>query len=220
MDRRTIWIVATLVASYIFCQLLADVAATKLVDIGGVVLPAGTFIFAVTFTLRDMIHKRLGKEWARTCIWLAALLNLVMALYLWVVAMLPAPGYYTLGQAWSQIFTLVPAIVIASITAELVSELIDTEVYHWWWQTRGGYPQWTRVAVSNAISLPIDSLVFASLAFLILPPLFGSQPLPLAAIPAIIGGQILFKAIVTFISMPMIYLVKEKPLRLIVAPAD
>jgi len=73
--------------------------------------------------------------------------------------MLPASDFYTLGETWSQVFTLLPAIVIASITAELVSELIDTEVYHWWWKTREGYPQWTRVAVSNAVSLPIDSLV-------------------------------------------------------------
>ena len=153
MDRRTIWIVASLAGGYIFCQLLADVAATKIVEIGGVVLPAGTFIFAITFTLRDMIHKRLGKEWARTCIWLAGILNLFMALYLWFVAMLPAPEFYTLAEAWSQIFTLVPAIVFASITAELVSELIDTEVYHWWWKTREGYPQWTRVAVSQQFPL-------------------------------------------------------------------
>jgi uncharacterized integral membrane protein (TIGR00697 family) len=140
VDRRAIWIVASLVGGYIFCQLLADVAATKLVRIGDVVLPAGTFIFAVTFALRDMIHKRLGKEWARTSIWLAGILNVFMALYLWAVAMLPAPYYYALAEAWSQIFTLVPAIVFASITAELVSELINTEVYHWWWRTREGFP--------------------------------------------------------------------------------
>jgi hypothetical protein len=62
--------------------------------------------------------------------------------------------------------------------------------------------------------------IFASLAFLILPSLFGGEALPLAAIPSIIGGQILFKAIVTVVSMPMIYLVKEQPVRLVVAPAD
>ena len=65
-----------------------------------------------------------------------------------------------------------------------------------------------------SISLPVDSLVFASLAFLILPPLFGSDALPWAALPPIIGGQILWKAIVTVVSLPMIYLVKEQPLRL------
>lgn len=217
MDRRTIWIVVGLAGGYIFAQVVADVAATKLVQIGSLAVPAGTFVFAVTFTLRDMIHKRLGKEWARACIVLAALFNLVMALYLQLVAALPAPTYYPFSDAWSAIFAFVPAIVVASITAEVIAETVDTEVYHWWWQTRSGYPQWSRVLVSNAISLPLDSFVFATLAFLLLPPLFGAEALPLGALPAIISGQILLKVIITVISMPAIYLVKEEPLRLTLA---
>ena len=218
MDRRTIWIVVGLAGGYIFAQVVADVAATKLVQIGSLAVPAGTFVFAVTFTLRDLIHKRLGKEWARACIGLAALFNLAMALYLQLMAALPTPAYYPFGEAWSAIFAFVPAIVVASITAEVIAEIVDTEVYHWWWQTRSGYPQWSRVLVSNAISLPLDSFVFATLAFLLLPPLFGAEALPLGALPAIIGGQILLKVIITLISMPAIYLVKEEPLRLTLIP--
>ena len=214
LNKRTIWTLTALVGGYVFCQILADVAATKLIDLGGIVLPAGTFVFAVTFTLRDVIHKRLGKAWAQACIWLAAILNIIMSIYLWAMARLPAPQYYGLAEPWSQIFAFVPAIVIGSIAAELISELVDTEAYHWWWKKTPHSPQWSRVLVSNAISLPLDSLVFASLAFLILPPLFGGTPLPISAILSLIGGQILWKAVVTLISLPMIYLVKEKPLRI------
>lgn len=214
LDKRTIWAIVALVGGYIFCQALADVAATRLIQIGSITLPAGTFIFAVTFTLRDVIHKRLGKTWAQACIWLAAILNIAMSIYLWAMARLPAPVYYGLAEPWSQIFAFVPAIVVGSIAAELIAELVDTEVYHWWWKKMGRFPQWSRVLVSNAVSLPLDSLIFASLAFLFLPPLFGGQALPLSAIPSLIGGQIVWKAIVTVISLPMIYLVKEEPLSL------
>jgi uncharacterized PurR-regulated membrane protein YhhQ (DUF165 family) len=75
------------------------------------------------------------------------------------------------------------------------------------------------VLVSNTVSLPIDSILFASLAFVLLPPLFGNQGLPLAALPPIIAGQILLKGLVTLVSMPLIYTVKEKPLHLVAAPA-
>jgi uncharacterized integral membrane protein (TIGR00697 family) len=214
MDKRTTWAIVVLVGGYIFCQVLADIAATKLVAIGSVVLPAGTFVFAATFTLRDLLHKRLGKEWARACIWTAAGLNLLMALYLQGMAAVPAPQFYPFAEEWSAIFGFVPAVVLASIAAELVSELIDTEVYHWWWQRQAGAPQWSRVLVSNAVSLPIDSLVFAGLGFLLLPPLFGAEALPPAAIPAIVGGQVLWKGVITLLSMPAIYLVKEEPLAL------
>jgi len=212
MKKTTIWAITALVGGYVFCQLLADIAATKLVMLGTVVIPAGTFIFTVTFTLRDMLHKRLGKEWAKAAIWLAAAFNLLMAAYLQGMARLPAPVYYPYSKEWSAIFAFVPAITVASILAELVSELLDTEVYHWWGTRFTKAPQWTRVLISNAVSLPVDSLIFAGLGFLLLPPLFGGQALPVTAIPGVVGGQILWKAVVTLISLPAIYMVKENPL--------
>lgn len=214
MDKRLVWIIVALIGGYVFAQALADVAATKLVQLGPFAVPAGTAIFAVTFTLRDMIHKRLGKEWAQAAIVMAAVYNLAMALYLRAAAALPAPSFYPFADAWSAIFSFVPAIVLASIAAELVSELVDTEVYHRWRNARPGAPQWTRVLVSNAVSLPIDSVLFVSLAFVLLPPLFGTQALAWRALPALIAGQMLIKAIITLVSMPLIYLVKEKPLQL------
>ncbi len=219
MDKRLIWTIVLLTGGYIFAQLVADVAATRLIQVGPFAVPAGTMIFAVTFTLRDMIHKRLGKAWAQAVIWLAAAFNLAMAFYLWAMASLPAPDFYPFTEAWSAIFSFVPAIVLASIAAELAAELIDTEVYHRWRARYGQRPQWTRVLASNAVSLPVDSILFASLAFVLLPPLFGSQGLPLAALPPIIAGQILLKGLVTLVSLPLIYTVKEQPLHLVTASA-
>jgi len=220
MDKRLIWTIVVLTGGYIFAQVVADVAATRLIQVGPFAVPAGTMIFAVTFTLRDMIHKRLGKEWARAVIWMAAAFNLAMALYLWAVAALPAPDFYPFAESWSAIFSFVPAIVLASIVAELAAELIDTEVYQWWRARYAQRPQWTRVLASNAISLPVDSILFASLAFVLLPPLFGNQGLPLAALPPIIAGQIVLKGLVTLASMPLIYTVKEQPLQLVALPVQ
>jgi len=212
MSRKNIWTVILLVGGYVICQAIADIGATKMVQLGGLVIPAGTFIFTITFTLRDMLHKRLGKEWARAAIICAGLFNIVMAGYLALVARLPAPAFYGLSEAWSSIFALVPAIVIASITAEVVSELLDTEVYHVWKSKLPKAPQWSRVLVSNGISLPIDSLIFGVLAFVLLPPLFGGDAIPLAAVWGIVAGQIVWKGAVTLVSLPGIYLVKDEPL--------
>ena len=45
-------------------------------------------------------------------------------------------------------------ITIASIIAEVVSELVDTEVYSWFVDRVTTRHQWARVAVSNAVSVP------------------------------------------------------------------
>jgi uncharacterized integral membrane protein (TIGR00697 family) len=201
--------VVFLVGLYICCQMIADVGATKLVQIGDYVIPGGTFVFTLTFTLRDLIHKRLGREWARWSIVVAAVCNVVMAFYLSSVSRLSSPVFYELNDAWQAIFSIVPAITIASIVAEFISELLDTEVYQLWKSRFSSYPQWTRVIASNAVSLPVDSLVFGLLAFVVLPPVFGAESLPVVAALSIVSGQILFKALVTVISLPAIYLVDE-----------
>ena len=210
MKTKTIYIIVLLLAAYVICQAIADVGATKMVQIGNVVLPGGTFIFALTFTLRDVIHKRLGKEWARAAIVAAGVMNILQAGYLASIARLPSPPFFALSESWSAIFSVVPAITIASITAEVVSELLDTEVYHTWKTKLPKAPQWSRVLVSNAISLPIDSIIFGALAFTILPPLFGSEALPILVALSLSMGQIIYKAIITVISLPLIYFVKEE----------
>lgn len=215
MNKKNIWTIVALVGGYILCQAVADIGATKLVTLAGVTLPAGTFIFAITFTLRDLVHKRLGKEWARAAIFCAGVFNILQAFYLALMARLPSPEYFGAAEAWGQIFAIVPAITLGSIIAEVVSELVDTEVYHWWRLRLSRLPQWTSVLASNAVSLPLDSLIFGTFAFVLLPPLFGSAALPFGTAMSVVGGQIIWKAVVTLISMPGIYLVKEQPLQLI-----
>ena len=221
MTKTTIRAIVLLVGTYVMAQAIADIGATKLIEIGGVVMPGGTFIFALTFTLRDMIHKRLGREWARMAIFTAAALNVLLAVYMLMLSRLPSPDFFALGDSWNAIFAIVPAITIGSIVAELASELTDTEVYHFWKTRFPAAPQWSRVLVSNAVSLPIDSIVFTLLAFVLLPPVFGAEAMPFgAAVTRIASGQILYKAAVTVLSLPLIYTVKDIPIQEAAIAAD
>jgi len=209
--KKPVAAITLLVGVYIALQMTADVAAAKIVDIGGITLPGGTFVFALTFTWRDVLHKRLGKAWAQAAIYTAALANIGMALYFAFAIQLPAAGFWPLQDAFASILGVVPRIAVASILAELFSELADTEVYHWAMHRIGERHQWARVAISNAVSLPLDSLIFATLAF--------AGTMPMDGIVSIILGQIAFKAVVTVISLPLIYTVKENEQPFEVVPA-
>lgn len=210
MNTKQIWTIVLLVGAYVICQAVADVGATKLIEVGGVVMPAGTLVFALTFTVRDLLHKRLGKEWARAAIVAAGLFNVFQAAYLAIMARLPAPVFFEGGEAWAAIFAIVPAITIGSIAAEVVSELVDTEVYHFV-HTKTALPQWVSVLASNMVSLPLDSFIFGTLAFVLLPVVLGGEALPFGVAMSIVGGQIVFKAIVTLVSLPTIYIVRPAP---------
>jgi uncharacterized integral membrane protein (TIGR00697 family) len=208
--KRLMWTVVILVGLYVIAQAVADVAATKFVSLFGVFMPAGTIMFALTFTLRDFIHKRLGRDWARATILVAGGLNIFQALYLGFAGSLDSAPFMQYGDEWNLIFAIVPAITIGSIIAEVISELVDTEVYHWW-KNRFDFPQWTRVVVSNFVAIPVDTLVFSLLAFVILPSFMGGDPMSLGdAVLRLASGQVIFKAVVAVLSAPLVYLIPDR----------
>jgi len=200
-----------LVGMYVAAQMLSDIGSLKIASLAGWAVDAGTFVYPITFTIRDMIHKRLGKKAARTTILLAAGVNVVMALYFWLVSILPPDlswtvwegASVTMDEAFSRVLSPAWTIVAASIIAELVSELIDTEAYHLWMTRVTHRFQWMRVLVSNAVSVPIDSLIFSWLAFGLG---FG---MPAAEVWQIFWFNVIVKGIVTLASLPAIYLVKD-----------
>jgi hypothetical protein len=189
------------ISLYIAAQLLSDIASLKISLIAGFSMDAGTFIYPLTFTIRDLIHKRLGKLAARKIIFLAAGINLCMALFFHFVAWLPQDPAWGLAKEFSAILGPVWRIVIASIIAEVFSELIDTEIYHLWQSRITTKYQWMRVLSSNAVSIPIDSLIFCWGAFGFL--------LPHDVVWSIFFANVIVKGAVTLISLPSIYLVKE-----------
>jgi len=96
-------------------------------------------------------------------------------------------------------------IVLASIVAEVASELIDTEAYSRWVERFGEDKQWGRVLFSNAISIPVDSAVFVGLATL-----FGVFSPEVAW--SIFWVNVVLKTLVTLVSIPWIYWVRPEPL--------
>ena len=190
------------ISIYVAAQLLSDIASLKITLIAGFSMDAGTFIYPLTFTIRDLIHKRLGKTAARVVIISAAAINLFMALFFHFTAWLPQDPSWGLGKEFSAILGPVWRIVIASIVAEVFSELLDTEIYHLWQSRITRRYQWMRVLSSNAVSIPVDSLIFCWLAF--------GFVLPHNVVWSIFYANVLVKGAVTILSLPSIYLVEEK----------
>lgn len=192
--------------AYVAAQMLADVASLRIISIGGQAVDAGTLIYPFTFTLRDLIHKVGGKSAARTIILLAAAINLFMAAFFWLVAALPADLTTGPQLSFGEVLAPVWGIVFASIVAEVVAELIDTEAYSWWVARFADRLQWGRVLASNAVAIPVDSAIFVGLATL-----FGVFPADVAW--SILWVNIVLKGLVTLLSIPLIYTVKPTALR-------
>lgn len=125
----------------------------------------GTVVFGITFTQRDRVH-RAGRAW--------------VYLMLVVTTILAALQSWFLDVSWR--------IILASTLAILLSELVDTEIFH-----RLKERTWiVRVMASNAISIPIDTLIFNLIAF--------GGVLSAGLIAAIMIGDIIVKAVVATIA--------------------
>jgi hypothetical protein len=199
----TIPVVAVLVvAAYIATQMLSDIASLKIGMVLGLAVDMGTFIYPATFTLRDVVHKVLGKRNAQVLVISAGVINLLMAAYLMWVAAVPSDPSWGLGAAFSAILSPVWRIVVASIVAEVASELADTEIYHWFVHKITRRYQWARVLISNGVSVPIDNMVFAVGAF--------GWTLPWNVVGQIFVFNLLVKYAVTLVSLPLIYIVRTK----------
>ncbi len=191
-----------LISSYIAAQMLADIASLKIGVIAGFAVDMGTFIYPITFTLRDVVHKVLGKKNTQILILSAGAINLFMAGYLMWTASVPGDSEWGLTAEFSAILTPVWRIVVASILAEIISEMLDTEIYAWFVNKITHKHQWARVLSSNSISVPVDNIIFAVVAF--------GGVLPWDIVWQIFVFNLIVKYLVTLLSLPLIYIVPDK----------
>ncbi len=188
-----------LTAAYVAAQTLSDIASLKIGVVAGLAVDMGTFIYPITFTLRDLVHKATGKRNAQVLILTAGGINLFMAGYLTVTALVPGDPDWGLQSEFAAVLAPVWRIVIASILAEVISELIDTEIYEWFVTRITRRFQWVRVLFSNSVSIPVDNAVFAVGAF--------AFSLPWHVVGQIFVMNLIVKYLITLVSLPMIYIV-------------
>lgn len=189
----TLWI-----GIYIACEIISNVTAAKPVQIGPIVAPAAIFLYAITFTLLDVLHRELGYQRLRAVIWAGFAANALLALYMWFAVSLPAAKFYGNAEAFSSVLGSTPRIVVASLLAYLVSSFTDREIYHLV-VLRWGAKPWLRVITSNAVSTLVDSVLFITIAFAGVFPILG-----------LMVGQYVIKMAVAVVSLPLVYLAQPR----------
>jgi len=140
--------------SYILSIFLANLAVSYfgLVNLFGLVFPAGALMIGLTFSLRDLVQREFGhKVW-----WFMIVSTIVTTLSGVILSHLPIP-------LWK--------VALASAVAFIVSESIDWFVY-----TVMTKDILLRITVSNIFSTIADSILFVGIAFGawgLLPPVYG-----------------------------------------------
>lgn len=191
-----------IICSYIACQMISNIASVKIANVLSLAVDGGTFLYPLAFTIRDMAHKTIGKKNTQKLIIVSAIINIFTPIYFYIISQIPADKSWEFNEAFKMTLSPVIRISIASIIASTLSEFVDTEIYHFFTTKITKKYQWLRVLISNAFSIPVDNFLFVAIAFF--------KVLPINALIGIFIFNFFVKYAVTIISVPMIYLVKEK----------
>lgn len=191
-----------IICSYIACQMISNISSVKIANVLSLAVDGGTFLYPLAFTIRDMAHKTIGKKNTQKLIIVSAIINIFTPIYFYIISQIPADKSWEFDEAFKMTLSPIIRISIASIIASTLSEFVDTEIYHFFTTKITKRFQWLRVLISNAFSIPVDNFLFVAIAFF--------KVLPINALIGIFIFNFFVKYAVTIISVPMIYLVKEK----------
>lgn len=143
-------------------------------------LTAGVVIWPVVFITTDIINEYFGKKGVRKISFLTVYFIGYIFLVIWVVTLLPPAQFwldvnasdaegnvFNIDYAFNTIFRQGAGIIIGSLVAFLIGQLVDVFVFQKLRKITGSKKIWLRATGSTLVSQLIDSFVVLGVAFYI-----------------------------------------------------
>lgn len=192
MTRNSLIILTALFSASLVA---ASILASKIINIYGIFVPAGVLAYSVTFIITDAISEIHGKKTADTVV-LSGFISLVCTLLMMQLAIvLPAAPFWHNQEGFISVLGSTSRIIIASLTAYLISQYHDVWLFHLLKRKTNGKHLWLRNNASTAVSQFIDSFIFIFIAF------YGVMP-----VWPLIFGQWAVKLVIALLDTPVVYL--------------
>ncbi len=188
-----------LTALFITCLLISNIIASKLMQIGGVVLPSAVILFPVTYILADVFTEVYGFKKTRLVIWLGFGANAFMSLIFMVAIGLPHPSFFQNQAAYATVLGSTPRILLASLAGYWAGEFSNSIVLSVLKKITAGRFLWTRTIGSTIVGEGLDTVLFIGIAFV--------GTVPAGALAGMMLAQYLFKVGYEVLFTPITYLV-------------
>lgn len=193
---------------FVTSLIVGDVIGGKLfqLTLGGqtFVITVGMIPFPVVFLLTDLLNEFYGKRAAR----LVTLVGFAMALFTLLVVFVAVqvpwapftrePGWTGMNQpSFDNVFAGSQRILLASVAAYLVAQLLDISVFHLIKKHTQNRLLWLRATGSTVVSQLVDTVVIQFLAF--------SGVMPASRIVNVIVTSYLVKLVIAIGLTPLLY---------------
>ena len=182
-------------------------------------LTCGVLLWPVVFVMTDIINEYYGRRGVKFLSWLTIILIAFGFLMVfgaihttpnsWWVTSKQGIGVENMNTAFNGIYGQGLGIIIASMTALLVAQLVDVVIFHKIKKVTGEKKIWLRATGSTIVSQLIDSFIVLLIAFYFYPKYVPNQgsPWPFDQLLAICLVNYIYKFSMALLLTPLIYLV-------------
>lgn len=174
---------------------LSTILAAKIITIAGYTVPAGVLAYSLTFVCTDIISEVYGERAARSIVWAGFISMIVVAILIQLAVSWEPALFWRNQKAFELILSSSNRVVIASITAYLLSQILDVWIFDQIRNVTKNKHLWLRNNLSTISAQLLDSIVFVFIAY------YGKFPLY-----ELIIGQWMAKIIIALTDTPFVYI--------------
>lgn len=181
-------------------------------------LTAGVILWPLVFVMTDIINEYFGQKAVKLYSYIAAALISYSFLAVYLAMQTKGAGFWNtkvlengtldMNMAYNNIFGQGLWIIIGSLAAFLIGQIIDVKVFHAVRKVTGEKKLWLRATISTLVSQLIDSFVVLFIAFYI-GKLNTPDQWPLSQVMAIATVNYIYKFTVAWCMIPLLYFVHK-----------
>lgn len=187
---------------YIVFQLVSDVTAGKIVQLGPFAVSVTVLYFPITYIIADVLTEVYGYAEARKVVWYVFFSSVIAGLIYWLVAVLPPSPVFDANDAFVRVLGQVPRILVGGWIAVWVGGMLNDYVLAKMKVLTKGKFLWMRTIGSTIIGEGVNTLFFYTIA------LYGIIPTDLLVVSVLSGW--LLKVLIEIIFTPVTYIVVNK----------
>lgn len=149
--------------------IVAELIGGKLVQFFGLFTQSiGIILWPVVFLLTDLINEHYGKDGVRKLTYITVGLITYTFILLTIALNIPAVGFSPVSnEVFKTVFGQSQWIIVGSIIAFLISQLVDVYIFWLFRSKTGGKLIWLRATGSTAVSQLVDTFVVQYVAFVL-----------------------------------------------------
>jgi len=186
---------------FITNAIVAELIGGKLIEIGPFILSVGILPWPIVFVATDLINEHFGKQGVKKLTFLTTGLIIYSFMILFLAMVIPASGVSAVSDhSFNQVFGQSMWIIVASVIAFVISQLLDVSLFHFFNRLTSGKHIWLRSTGSTVISQLFDSFIVSGIAFWLTGKVSTSDYINMAS-----TGYV-FKLILAIALTPLVYL--------------